>query len=61
MIKQILSEEIAVVRGFNWAAGISNGPFNTETLAKQHGEDLVDIVEQDPKVHFLKQNHPKGT
>ncbi len=45
MIKQILIEDVAVLRGFCWAFGISKDPFDTDLLKRQHGEELVDVVE----------------
>lgn len=45
VIRQILSEEVAIVRGFCWAFGISKSEFDTDLLRKQHGETKVDIVE----------------
>lgn len=45
VIKQILSEDVAIVRGFCWAVGISGSVFETEFIRKLHGDTLVDIVE----------------
>lgn len=34
VIKQILNEDVAIVRGFCWAVGISAGVFDTDLLRK---------------------------
>ena len=34
VIKQILNEDVAIVRGFCWAVGISGSVFETELIRK---------------------------
>jgi len=45
LIKQILNEDVTVLRGYCWTAGVSLKEFEVDELSKLHGEEMVDVVE----------------
>jgi len=49
-IKELLAEDVCVIRNFDNATEFNKKLFEPENIIKDHPDDLIDIVTQDPKV-----------
>ena len=54
MVKEILEQDVCILRNFEIALGINSTLFDAELLSTKYGGAQVDIVTQDPNASLMK-------
>lgn len=54
MIADIFEQDVAIVRNFQRAFNIDRNLFEPELLAKNYGDAVVDVVNQDPNATVME-------